>query len=126
MAKTRTALDNELREKAIENFFDFLQSENENPMLVAGNVIALPVLDSEHNEAWLEITIKVPKGARLGKGEGFAGYDGYELAATYQTEQAAKKAAAIAAAAAKEKKISKKKTSAPTAETTPPTTGEGE
>lgn len=102
---TRTALDNALREKTIQNITDFFTTNGDEVLRVSGNAIAIPAVDEAGNDTWLEITIKVPKGERLGKGEGFAGYDGYEMAAFYHEQTEAKKieAAAKKAAAAERK-----------------------
>lgn len=113
--KTRTALDNELREKSVIDLMEMYSAKGEEILRVGGNVIAFPTVDTDGNEAWVEITVKIPKGERLGKGEGFAGYDGYEQAEFYaqETERkaqeaAAKKAAAEAKKAAAEAKKAKK------------------
>lgn len=113
--KTRTALDNELREKSVIDLMEMYSAKGEEILRVGGNVIAFPTVDSDGNETWVEITVKIPKGERLGKGEGFGGYDGYEQAEFYKQETerkaqeaAAKKAAAEAKKAAAEAKKAKK------------------
>ena len=110
MAKSRTVLDNELRQKFVgEVMAKFFE---DTPMLVGGNVIAIPTLDEEGNDSWVEITVKVPKGARLPNGEGFAGYEGYELAESYaidQKEKAEKAEKAKQEKAKKDKKAKKEK-----------------
>ena len=84
--KSRTALDNELRENSVAKLISMYVAEGEEVLQVGGNVIAFPTVDADGNEAWVEITVKVPKGERLGKGEGFGGYDGYEQASFYAQE----------------------------------------
>ena len=93
--KSRTALDNELREKSVVDLMALYAAKGEEIMRVGGNVIAFPTVDADGNEAWVEITVKIPKGERLGKGEGFGGYDGYEQAEFYKqdTERKAQEAA---------------------------------
>lgn len=114
---TRTALDNALREKNVDALIAALGAQGEEVLQVGGNVIAFPTTDSEGNDAWIEITVKVPKGERLGKGEGYAGYDGYGLAEIYKEQSeakakdsAARKAKADAKKAAAEAKKAKVKT----------------
>lgn len=101
---TRTALDNALRESHTENLGSFLTEQGEQVLRIASGVIAYPVLDAEGNEAWIEVTVKVPKGERLGKGQGYAGYDGYGLAAEYKEAYEAKLAEAEAKRARDEAK----------------------
>ena len=123
MAKmTKTALENALRAKTVKTLMELI-GENEEVMQVAGNVFAYPTVDEEGNDAWIEITVKVPKGERIPKDEGggFAGYDGYSMAEFYAQEQnakveeaKAKKAKADAKALSKAKKS---KTSKPATET---------
>ena len=93
--KSRTALDNELRENSVAKLISMYVAEGEEVLQVGGNVIAFPTVDTSGNEAWVEITVKIPKGERLGKGEGFSGYDGYEQAGFYkqETERKAQEAA---------------------------------
>ena len=93
---TKTALDNILREKYLITLTENLTNSGEEVLRVGGNVIALPTIDAKGNEAWIEITVKIPKGERLGKGEGFAGYDGYGLAEFYKEQTATKTAEATA------------------------------
>ena len=84
--KSRTALDNELREKSVVDLMALYTAKGEEALRVGGNVIAFPAVDLNGNETWVEITVKIPKGERLGKGEGFGGYDGYEQAEFYKQE----------------------------------------
>ena len=114
--KSRTALDNELRENSVAKLISMYVAEGEEVLQVGGNVIAFPTVDADGNEAWVEITVKVPKGERLGKGEGFGGYDGYEQAEFYKQEverkaqeAASKKAIAESKKAAAEAKKNKGK-----------------
>ena len=114
--KSRTALDNELRVKSVLDLMALYAAKGEEVMQVGGNVIAFPTVDSDGNEAWVEITVKIPKGERLGKGEGFSGYDGYEQAGFYKQETerkaqeaASKKAIAESKRAAAEAKKNKGK-----------------
>ena len=108
---TKTALNNALREKNVNTLIAILSDNGEEVLKVSGNVIAFPTTDSEGNDAWVEITVKIPKGERLGKGEGFAGYDGYGLAQFYkeQTESKAAEAAERKAKADKKKALAEAK-----------------
>lgn len=123
---TKTALDNALREKNVNILTAILSDNGEEVLKVGGNVIAFPTTDSEGNDAWVEITVKVPKGERLGKGEGFAGYDGYGLAEFYkeQTEAKATEAAEKKAKADKKKAAAEAKKNKVRVEETTPTEGE--
>lgn len=110
MAKmTKTALENALRAKTVKTLMELI-GENEEVMQVAGNIFAYPTVDEEGNDAWIEVTVKVPKGERIAKedGGGFAGYDGYSLADFYATEKANKEAEAIAKKAKAEAKAQAK------------------
>lgn len=105
MEKSRTVLDNELRQK----FVSEVKDKFEDSMLVGNNVIAIPTLDEEGNDSWVEITVKVPKGARLPDGKGYAGYDGYSLAESYEIDLKEKAEKAKQAKEKKEKKAKKGK-----------------
>ena len=90
MAKTKTVLEAELRAKYVDLFTKFLESIEEEPMLVKSNTIAFPTLDEEQNDKFITVTITVKQGAR----DDNDGYDGYTAATMYAehiAEQAEKK-----------------------------------
>lgn len=62
-----------------------LLAASEDVMMVGTNQIAFPCVDSEGNDSWIEVTIKVPTGSRDGDI-----YDGYSLAEDYEMKTAAK------------------------------------
>ena len=84
MAKSQLALDNEIRAKVIEDFFNAF-GEREDLQIVGSNQVAYPTVDSEGNEKWVILIAKVPKGD----------YDGYNEAKSYQLELEEKKEKAL-------------------------------
>ena len=102
MPKTQTALNTELRLAWTENIARAVAAlegiDPEDIYRVGSNVIAIPVLDSEQGEKWIEITVKVPTGSREDK----EGYDGYTMAEMY-AEKVADNAKKKAEAEAKKK-----------------------
>lgn len=108
MGKTRTALDTEMRVSFTEKLMEIFEPD---AVRVENSAIALPVVDSEGNDSWVEITVKVPKGEKIPntKPVAYAGYDGYAKAQAYaedverkEVEKAEKKAKADKAKAKKE------------------------
>lgn len=100
--KTQTALDNELRAMYTEKVVELFTAQDEDVLRTGSSEIAFPVVDSEGNEKFVVISIKVPKGERK---DGYVPYDGYSVAEEYainQREKADKKAKADEA---KRKKI---------------------
>lgn len=100
--KTPTALDNELRAVYTEKVIELFTAQDEDVLRTGSSEIAFPVVDSEGNEKFVVISIKVPKGERK---DGYVPYDGYSVAEEYainQREKADKKAKADEA---KRKKI---------------------
>lgn len=100
--KTPTALDNELRAMYTEKVVELFTAQDEDVLRTGSSEIAFPVVDSEGNEKFVVISIKVPKGERK---DGYVPYDGYSVAEEYainQREKADKKAKADEA---KRKKI---------------------
>lgn len=112
MAKNRQQLDNELREGIIERISNFLTAENEEVLRTSNTTIAIPTVDSEGNDTYIELAVKIPKGAKIEGG--YAGYDGHEVATEYAEDVALK--AKQKAESAKNKK-SKGKGKTPKAET---------
>lgn len=110
MANSRS-LDNELREKVLKTIMEFYAEKGEDVMQTNSNECAFPCVDSDGNDKWIQIVVKVPSGARDEDG-----YDGYGVAESYKIkikekeekkkETEAKKAKKIE----KDKKIREKKT----------------
>lgn len=84
MAKTMRALNDEVRMQYMQRINDCLSGEDE-VLVVGSNELAIPVVDSEDNEKWVVLTVKVPTGSRDGDA-----YDGYAMAEDYRMRQAAK------------------------------------
>lgn len=105
MAKTKKVLHEELRAKFTEMVSQWLDGQGEEVLRVKSNEIAIPTLDSEGNEEFITITVKVPTGSR---DDGEA-YDGYGIAQQYAESVTAKAEKAAQAKAEKERKIAKDK-----------------
>lgn len=91
MANNRN-LDNQLRNVYLEKIIDFFRKNEEDILQTGSNECVFPVLDSEGNEKWIQVVVKVPTGGRDGEG-----FDGYGMAESYQLklkEKAEKKAEA--------------------------------
>lgn len=103
-------LDNQLRNVYLEKIIDFFRKNEEDILQTGSNECVFPVLDSEGNEKWIQVVVKVPTGGRDGEG-----FDGYGMAESYQLklkEKAEKKAEAEKKKAAKiekDKKLREKK-----------------
>ena len=92
--KTQTALDNELRAVYIEKVAELFKADGEEVLRTGSSEVAFPVVDSEGNEKFIVVSVKVPKGERK---DGYVPYDGYSVAEEYeinQREKAEKKAKA--------------------------------
>lgn len=84
MAKTMRALNDEVRMQYMQRINECLSTEDE-VLVVGSNELAIPVVDSEGNEKWIVLTVKVPTGSRDGDA-----YDGYAMAEDYRMRQTAK------------------------------------
>lgn len=93
---TRDALRNSYLEKLI----NFLRSNDEEVLITGTNEFALPCVDSEGNDEFIVVTVKVPTGSRDGEP-----YDGYSMAEDFTMKQAEKARKAEEAAAKKQKKM---------------------
>ena len=81
MAKTQKSLNDELRAMYLERVRTCLSEEDE-VLTVGANEVAVPVVDTEGNEKWIVLTVKVPTGSRDGDA-----YDGYAMAEDYRMRQ---------------------------------------
>ena len=84
MAKTAKVLNDEVRAQYLLRVSECLSTEDE-VLVVGSNELAIPVVDSEGNEKWIVLTVKVPTGSRDGDA-----YDGYAMAEDYQLKLANK------------------------------------
>ena len=78
------ALNDEVRAQYLKRVQGALSADDE-VLVVGSNELAIPVVDSEGNEKWVVLTVKVPTGERGGDP-----YDGYAMAQDYQIRQTAK------------------------------------
>ena len=101
MAVSRKIERELIRKHYLELVSDFLDSLNEEVLLVKSNEIAIPVVGCEGNEDYLVITFKVPTGAN----KGTEPYNGHELAMDYLHNLAEKERKAEERKAEKERKI---------------------
>ena len=105
MAVSRKVERELIRKHYLELVSEFLDSLNEEVLLVKSNEIAIPVVGCEGNEDYLVITFKVPTGAN----KGTEPYNGHELAVDYLHNLAEKERKAEERKAEKARKIAKDK-----------------
>lgn len=101
MAVSRKVEREIIRKHYLELVSEFLDSLDEEVLLVKSNEIAIPVVGCEGNEDYLVITFKVPTGAN----KGTEPYNGHELAQDYIHNLAEKERKAEERKAEKERKI---------------------
>jgi len=100
MAISNKVLNEQLREGYLNAIVAYLEKEDE-VLRVKSNEIAIPVIDTEDNEKWIVITVKVPTGADKGREP----YNGYDEAEDYAHKLKEKEIKAQKRKAEKEKKI---------------------
>lgn len=103
MAKSLKVLNDEVRAQYMALVRETMVKAGDEVLEVASNELALPVVDSEGNEKWVVLTVKVPTGSRDGDA-----YDGYAMAEDWQMRQAAKAAKAAEKAAKAERDKAKR------------------
>lgn len=104
MASSKKSLNEKLRNSYLTLISDYLKEKGEEILVTGSNEICLPCVDSEGNDEFVVITVKVPTGSRDGDP-----YDGYSLAEDYAMKQKAKAEKAKESAAKKAEKIAKDK-----------------
>ena len=104
MAISKKQLHEELRQRYMNEFVEYLKSKGEDVLITASQKFAVPCLDLEGNEEYVEITIKVPTGSRDGDP-----YDGYGEAEAYAMKVKEQAEKAEKAKAEKERKIARDK-----------------
>jgi len=91
-----------LRAEWTQKLMEWLTGLDEDVLRVGTNQIAIPVVDSEGEDNYVEFTIKIPSGSRDGDA-----YDPYGLSQEYEMKQAEKKEKAAKAAEEKARKIAR-------------------
>ena len=104
MASSKKSLNEKLRNSYLTLISDYLKEKGEEILVTGSNEICLPCVDSEGNDEFVVVTVKVPTGSRDGDP-----YDGYSLAEDYAMKQKAKAEKARESAAKKAEKIAKDK-----------------
>ena len=99
---TQKQINDQLREMYVNNLIEALTAAGEEVLRVGSNVIAIPVVDKNGEDNYVEFTVKVPVGSRDGDA-----YDGYSLAEDYKMKCEAKAEKAAEAAEKKAKKIAR-------------------
>ena len=97
---TKKVLHEALRADYLKRIADFFTENGEEVLTTGSNEIAMPCVDSEGNDEFITITVKVPTGSRDGEP-----YDGYSMAEDFTMKQAEKARKAEEAAAKKQKKM---------------------
>ena len=75
MAKSKMVLANEARALYLEKVKEAFSAEE--VLVIGSGSVTFPIVDSEGNDSWIQIDVKVPRG---GKEDPF---DGYEMKASY-------------------------------------------
>ncbi|MBR4155417.1 MAG: hypothetical protein IKU01_01760 [Bacteroidales bacterium] len=78
MASSQKKLNDTLRENFLQRIIELLEFDEE-ILRTGANEIAIPCVDSEQNEKFVQIVVKVPTGSRDGEP-----YDGYSMAEDYK------------------------------------------
>ena len=98
------ATNEALRAKYVEIIANLLTNAGEEVLMVKSNEMSIPCIDSEGNDNYIVVTVKVPTGTRDG-----TPYDGYGEAESYKMECKVKAEKKAEAEAAKAKKIARDK-----------------
>jgi hypothetical protein len=104
MAKTKKQLHEELRADYLTKLSKYLVDNGEEVLQTGSQEVAIPCVDSEGNDEYIVITIKVPTGSRDGEA-----YDGYAVAEEYRLRVEKQKETAERLKAEKERKIARDK-----------------
>ena len=102
MATSKKSLRDSLRARYMDYVRTALVGLGEDVLVVGSNEYAIPCVDTDGNDEFVVITVKVPTGSRDGDA-----YDGYAMAEEYRMKLVTKAERDKARAEAKAKKIAK-------------------
>lgn len=100
MAVSKKSLRDELRTKYLDRIVELFKVNGEEVLRTGANEIAFPCVDSDGNDEFIVVTVKVPTGSRDGDP-----YDGYSVAEEYRMKCDERAEKAKVAAEAKAKKV---------------------
>ena len=100
------ALNDSLRSDYLAKVKESFEQLGEEVLVTGSGEVCMPCVDSEGNDKWIQIVVKIPSGSRDGEP-----FDGYSLAQDWQMKLEEKKAKAEETARKKKKKIAKDKAS---------------
>lgn len=103
MANSRKQLRENLKKEYVELLSEYLNGIGEEVLRVGSNELAFPVTDTEGNEDFIVLVVKIPTGAN----KGTEPYDGYAMAEDYELKLKMKEEKAKKTAETKAKKIAK-------------------
>lgn len=103
MANSRKQLRENLKKEYVELLSEYLNGIGEEVLRVGSNELAFPVTDTEGNEDFIVLVVKIPTGAN----KGAEPYDGYAMAEDYELKLKNKEEKAKKTAEEKAKKIAK-------------------
>ena len=104
----KLATANAIRAKYVDELMNYLADKNmpygdgEDVGLITSNTFNFPIVTDDGEEAWVEISVKVPKGTKDEEYDGYSRREQYEIA---QKEKADKKAKREAESKAKKEKV---------------------
>ncbi len=104
MATSNKKLNDELRNRYLEVLKTIFDESGEEVLITGTNEICLPCVDSEQNDKFIQIVVKVPTGSRDGDA-----FDGYSLAEEFKIKQELKAIKKKEDAEKKAKKIERDK-----------------
>lgn len=104
MATSTRKLDNELRQKWFSTIVKMIADMGEDVLVYKSNELCFPTTDSENNDKYIQIVVKVPTGSRDGED-----FDGYAMREAYELNLKEKEEKRKADAEKKAKKIAKDK-----------------
>ena len=82
-------LDNQLREKWVNELKNLLAAKGEDVLQYKSNEICIPCVDDDGNEKYVQFVVKVPKGDRDGNEfDGYSEKESYDLKLKAKAEKA--------------------------------------
>ena len=82
MAISNKQLNDALRNQYLEMIKTFLEEKGEEVLITGNNEVCFPCVDSQQNDKFVQVIVKVPTGSRDGDA-----FDGYSLAEEFQLKQ---------------------------------------
>lgn len=89
----KLAVANAIRAEYVDKIGKFMTENEEDIGMISSNCFNFPIVTEDGEEAWVEVTVKVPKGTKDEEYDGYARREQYQISCQEKADKKAKREA---------------------------------